>query len=90
MSTLEAVAIADAIDDGDNKESKGKDKAVKKERKPAKEKPSKDPRDRSGFIFKDEFGDYDVPFIDVPMWYRLQVRARLWGLCPLHSSRIPT
>jgi transcription antitermination factor NusG len=32
------------------------------------------PRDFSGFRFRDEEGEYDVPFIDEPMWFRLQVR----------------
>ena len=35
---------------------------------------SRNPRDRTGFNFTDEFGEYDVPIIDVPMWFRVQVR----------------
>ena len=35
---------------------------------------SRNPRDRTGFNFSDEFGEYDVPIIDKPMWYRVQIR----------------
>jgi len=31
-------------------------------------------RDRTGFLFRDSEGEYDVPFIDEPRWFWLQTR----------------
>ena len=57
------------LDDGEAQAEPEKKKKVVK-RKPV----SKDPRDFSGYNFRDEDGEYDVPFVEEPMWFRLQVR----------------
>jgi len=31
-------------------------------------------REKTGFIYSDKDGEYDVPIIDSPMWYRVSVR----------------
>lgn len=71
MNTALELSVSGLEDDTgaheDNQPKKVKKKAARRE-------VSKDPRDFSGYRFRDEEGQYDVPFIDEAMWFRLQVR----------------
>ena len=49
--------------------SNSTEKPVKKKRQI-----KKTPRQISGYNFRDKDGEYDVPIIDEPKWYRIQVR----------------
>lgn len=71
MNVALELSVSGLDDDSGGKEAE-EDKKVKK--KKAKKPVSKDPRDFSGFRFRDEEGEYDVPFIEEAMWFRLQVR----------------
>lgn len=52
-----------------------KDMKMKKPKRIPTPKPVKvSKKELTGYQFKDNEGEYDVPFIDEPMWYRLSVR----------------
>ena len=71
LMIAESLALAGNYE-GPNSQVEVDDKGNKKGKK--KTTFSKNPRDRTGFNFTDELGEYDVPIIDVPMWFRIQVR----------------
>ena len=72
LMLADSLALAGDIEGLPNNQVEVDEKGNKKVKKKASF--SKNPRDRTGFNFTDEFGEYDVPIIDVPMWFRVQVR----------------